>query len=64
MFIFMIILIVAGAYFWRNSHNAGACHRHHHPLRHQPLDILAERYARGEIELEEYQARRQELTRY
>jgi len=67
MFILWIVLIAAGIYFWRNAHNSGACHHHHnhnHRQDHRPLDLLAERYARGEIELEEYQARRQELTRY
>jgi putative membrane protein len=34
---------------------------HHQPQRQSPLDILEERYARGEIDSDEYEERRRRL---
>lgn len=60
---FGLILLVIGAYFMFNSSNAGRqCCINHESQEYTPLDILNDRYARGEINREEYLERKQELA--
>lgn len=61
MLLFWVIVIIGivAAVRW-----FGPAPRHHHEApRKTALDILHERYARGEIEREEYQQKRQDLER-
>lgn len=59
MIILFIILIVIGVYFCRH----GRCQHSRMSCGHvSALDILAECYARGEIDSEEFRARKRELT--
>ncbi|EGW41147.1 SHOCT domain-containing protein [Desulfosporosinus sp. OT] len=60
---FGLIILVFVAYYLFNSSNAGgACHMNHESQVHTPMDILNDRYARGEINSEDYLERKQELT--
>ena len=54
----IVIIGIVAAVRW-----FAASPRHHEPPRKTALDILHERYARGEIEREEYQQKRQDLER-
>ena len=45
----------------RHDHSHGHDPVHHHRAAQAPLDILKERFARGEIDTEEYQERRRVL---
>ncbi|ODA40102.1 SHOCT domain-containing protein [Desulfosporosinus sp. BG] len=61
MFGFILLLIVAYCMF--NSSGFGrACCMNHHPHGDSSLNLLNERYARGEINREEYLERQQELS--
>lgn len=59
---FGLILLVIVAYYLFNSSSSGAscCMKQTHT--HTAQDILDERYARGEIDREEYLERKQELS--
>lgn len=60
---FGLILLVIVAYYLFNSSNSGAsCCMKHQSHTHTAQDILSERYARGEIDREEYLERKQELS--
>lgn len=60
---FGLILLVIVAYYLFNSSNSGAsCCMNHQSHTHTAQDILAERYASGEIDREEYLDRKQELS--
>ncbi len=52
-----VILVVR----WAGGPWPGATPPHHAPPNRTPLDILKERYARGEIDREEYMRRRADL---
>ncbi|TGE34352.1 SHOCT domain-containing protein [Desulfosporosinus sp. Sb-LF] len=57
------ILIVIVVYYMINSSNLGqSCCRNNQAHAHTSLNILDERYARGEIDREEYLERKQELS--
>ncbi len=61
MIVFFVILIILGVYLFRRVHNGGV-------LKHlsggsDVLEILRERYARGEIDSAEFQLRRDELKK-
>lgn len=64
---FMILLLVAViaavalASRWFAAPWHGQSSSHHPPFGRAPLDILKERYARGEIDKEEYEERRRVL---
>jgi len=61
MFGFVILIFVA--YYMFNSSNAGGSYSTNHQSQvHTPMDILNDRYARGEINREEYLERKQEMS--
>ncbi|MCO1603441.1 MULTISPECIES: SHOCT domain-containing protein [Desulfosporosinus] len=56
--IFGIGIILLGIYLFRRN----AAHVHNGAIgRHSAMDILRERYARGEIDSEEFQSRKRDL---
>lgn len=57
-----LILLVVIAYYLFSPSSSGACCMGHQSQAKTPLDILNERYARGEIQREEYLERKQELS--
>ena len=58
-FIFGIGIILLGIYLFRR--NSSQVHTNGFDKRNSGLDILRERYARGEIDSVEYQSRKQDL---
>lgn len=58
----LIILIFVAYYMFNSSNTRGSCCSSHRSQVHTPMDILNERYARGEINREEYLERKQELS--
>lgn len=61
MFGFIIIIFVA--YYMFNSSNVrGSCCTNYQSQVHTPMDILNDRYARSEINREEYFEQKQELS--
>jgi len=60
---FGLILIIFVAYYMFSSSNPRGSRCGHQSHENTPLDILNERYARGEIQSEEYLERKQELLR-
>ena len=61
MFGFIILIFVV--YYMINSSNAGGSSCTNRPYEvHTPIDILNDRYARGEINREDYIERKQELS--
>jgi putative membrane protein len=60
---FGLIILFFVAYYMFNSSNAGgSCCTNHQSQVHTPVDILDDRYVRGEITREEYLERKQELS--
>ncbi|GAB6155897.1 hypothetical protein JCM17380_46490 [Desulfosporosinus burensis] len=58
-----LILVVVVAFYLSNSSNSNAsCCINHQSNTHTAQEILAERYARGEITREDYLERKQELS--
>lgn len=58
----IIILAIVAYYMFNSSRSRGSCCTNHQSQAHTSLDILNERYARGEINREEYLERKQELS--
>ena len=58
----LIILIVVTFYMFNSSNAEGSCCTNHQPQVHSSIDILNDRYARGEINQEDYLERKQELS--
>ncbi|MHB1652567.1 MAG: SHOCT domain-containing protein [Desulfitobacteriaceae bacterium] len=58
MMIFVIIFIILGFYFFAQPNFSGSSHSYE---RRDVIGILRERYARGEIDQEEFRAREREL---
>ena len=58
-FIFGIGIVLLGIYLFRR--NSSQAHINGFDKRNSGLDILRERYARGEIDTVEYQSRKQDL---
>lgn len=57
--IFCIGIILLGIYLFRR--NSSQVHTNEHSKQNSGLDILRERYARGEMDSAEYQSRKQDL---
>ncbi len=53
----IIVAILLAKWLWRGSHDT----RHAAPSAHPALEILKERYARGEIDKQEFDERRKDL---
>lgn len=62
MMIGLILLAIVVYYMFNSSNSGGSCCMNHQSHANTSLDILNERYARGEINREEYLERKQELT--
>ncbi|MDR3587522.1 MAG: SHOCT domain-containing protein [Desulfosporosinus sp.] len=58
----LIILAIAAYYMFNSSKDGGSCCRNYQAQEYTSLDILNDRYARGEINREEYLERKQELS--
>ncbi len=58
----LILLVIVAYYVYNSSHVGGSCCTKHQFQAHTPTDILNDRYARGEINREEYFERKQELS--
>ena len=61
MFGFIIIIFVV-YYMFNSSNDGGSCCTNHQSQVQTPMDILNDRYARSEINREEYLERKQELS--
>ena len=61
MFGFIILAFVA-FYMFNSSNARGSGFMNRQPEEHTPTDILNDRYARGEINREDYLERKQELS--
>jgi len=62
MMIGLILLIFIAYYMFSPSNAGGSCCVGHPSQSNTSLDILSERYARGEIQREEHLERKQELS--
>ena len=58
----LIILVFVAFYMFNSSNGGGSWFMNHQSQVHSPIDILNDRYARGEINREEYLERKQELS--
>jgi len=59
---FGLIFVIVVYYFFNSSNSGATCWMSHQPHTHTAQDILAERYASGEIDREDYLDRKQELS--
>ncbi len=62
MMIFWIIAVVAVIFFVKWLVERGRTGREESEKQEHPLDILKKRYARGEIDREEFEQKRKDLT--
>lgn len=62
MMLGLIIIVIVVLYLINSSNKGRSCCRNNQAHAHTSLDILDERYARGEIDREEYLERKQELS--
>lgn len=58
----LILLVIVAYYMFNSSNSGGSCCMNHQPHANATLDLLNERYARGEFDREEYLERKQELS--
>jgi len=58
----LIILAIVASYMCNSSKNRGLCCGNHQARENAAMDILNDRYARGDINSEEYLERKQELS--
>ena len=57
----LILLVFIAYYMFSSSNSGGSCCMGYQSQANTSLDILNERYARGEIDSEEYQSRKRDL---
>ena len=62
MMIGVILLVVLAYYLFNSSNSDASCCMNRQYNTHSAQDILGERYARGEIDREDYLERKQELS--
>lgn len=62
MMIGLILLVIVVYYMFKLSNSGGSCCMNYQPHANAALDLLNERYARSEIDREEYLERKQELS--
>lgn len=60
-FIALTVVVVVLLVRWLGGHGPGQPGAHHAPPRRAPLEILKERFAKGEIDKEEFDERRRVL---
>lgn len=58
----VIVLVIIAYYMFNSSKSGGPCCMDHQPHAKDALDTLSERYARGEMDREDYLERKQELS--
>ena len=58
----VILLIIIAYYMFNSSKSRGPCCMNHQPHAKEALDLLSERYARGEMDKEDYLERKQQLS--
>ena len=58
----LIILVIVAFYMFNSTNSGGSCCMNHQSQVHTSIDILNDRYARGEINREEYLERKQALS--
>lgn len=58
----LILLVIVAYYMFNSSNSGGSCCMNHQSHTHTAQDTLSERYARGEIDSEDYLERKQELS--
>nr|WP_075366292.1 SHOCT domain-containing protein [Desulfosporosinus metallidurans] len=58
----LILLVIVAFYMFSSGNARGSCCTNHQSQAHTLLNILNDRYARGEINREEYLERKQELS--
>lgn len=58
----LIILAIVAFYMINSFKDGGLCCRNHQAQEYTAMDILNDRYARGEINREDYLERKQELS--
>jgi len=58
----LIILVIIAFYMFNSSNARGSCCTNDQSQVHTPSDILNDRYARSEINREEYLERKQEMS--
>jgi len=58
----LIILVIVAFYMFNSTNTGGSCCTNHQSQVHTSIDILNDRYARGEINRAEYLERKQELS--
>ena len=63
MIVFLVIAVIVVVLLvrWLGAQGPGHSGSHHAPSGRSPLDILKERFAKGEIDKEEYEERRRVL---
>jgi len=59
---FVLLVIVSYYMMFNSSNSGGSCCMNYQPHANATLDLLNERYTRGEIDREEYLERKQELS--
>ncbi len=62
MMIGLVLLVIGAFYLFNSSNSKASCCMNHQSHTNAAQDILAERYARGEIDRVKYLERKQELT--
>ncbi|WP_407312765.1 SHOCT domain-containing protein [Desulfosporosinus sp. SB140] len=62
MMLGFILLVIVAFYMFNSNNTGGSFFTNHQSQARTSLDILNDRYARGEINREEYLERKQELS--
>ena len=60
LFLVLFAIVIVGG-IWLISRSSSSSKMHMHPRGEDPLEILRQRYAKGEITREEYQSMREDM---